>query len=333
MPDATILITAFWKRSFLKEAVLSSRKQSTRNIETMLVTNFPVEELESSLKDGVTYIEVNNAKSKAELVEIGIREAKSEIIIFLDDDDIILPTRVDKVIRIFNSNPNLGLLHNGFTRISENFNVKSLQSYTTNVTTPNAPVIVNSIEEAVHTNCDVNLSSISIRKNSVMDYLSIFNLFNASDDTLIMYSVYASGQLVGYIPDKLTLYRIHSGGRTALSGNFKSFVEKGTNSLEAVVKCHNLLIELFINSDIRGLQSLRLSYYLTMYWAFKMNKRISNPLNYFVNMHRHLKWIRYSGSLPPHYIKFAFWGLMIISPRTYLCIHYLSSQFRLKRAR
>jgi glycosyltransferase involved in cell wall biosynthesis len=336
MPDATILITAFSRKTFLKEAILSSitsRKQSMRYIEVLLVTNFSVDELDNSLKYDVTYIEVKNAKNKTELVGIGIENAKSEIIIFLDDDDIILPCKIDKVISIFNSNPNLGLLHNEHTRIGENFKVNLLQSDTANVKSESGLVIVNSIEEAVRKNCDVNLSSISIRKCSVIDYLSYFNLFDTSDDTLIMYSVYASSKLIGYIPDKLTLYRIHPGGITALSGDFKSFLDKGTNKLASDVKCHNLFIKLFINSDIRRLQNLRLSYYLTIYWTFKLNKRRSHFLSYFINMYRHLKWIRYSGSLPSHYIKYVFWGLIIISPKAYLCITNLSSQFRLKRAR
>ncbi|WP_162509222.1 glycosyltransferase family 2 protein [Thermogymnomonas acidicola] len=87
----------------------------------------PAEHLNLTDKDRkIKIIFAETAKNKSELVEIGVKEASSNIVLFLVDD-IIAKDRAETIVPLFKKNQNLGLIHNGSLTIGED--TKSLFIY------------------------------------------------------------------------------------------------------------------------------------------------------------------------------------------------------------
>lgn len=305
--------------------------QTLENVEIILVTKISVDNFNlSHVSSKVRIILADMAKDKSELIEIGVREASSDIILFLDDDDIITKDKAELIVSLFKRNQTLGLIHNGQITIGED--TKRYSYIINDLPRRNARLILtDSLKDAVRNDCDRNLSSISIRKSAVMKFLNNFPLFNSSDDSLVLYSVFASGYEIGWVSDKLTFYRIHHGGRTSISGNFTEYKFKGKRQLIENIKPHSLFLEIFQNKEIMDLQVLRKSYYIFLYSAFAQRKENINSLPRVKYAISYFKWVHISGNHPPHIIGYLLGVVLLMSKRAYLSFSYLLSIYRLRR--
>ncbi|MEM4115318.1 MAG: glycosyltransferase family A protein, partial [Saccharolobus sp.] len=99
MPLATILITSFEQRPFLMDAIMSATNQTVENLEIILVTKFDAKSiLSQSLTKDLRYFEVKDAKTKGALIKYGLKRARTDIIMFLDDDDVFYPDKAEYII-------------------------------------------------------------------------------------------------------------------------------------------------------------------------------------------------------------------------------------------
>ncbi|XDF44303.1 glycosyltransferase family 2 protein [Saccharolobus solfataricus] len=117
MPFISVIITAYNRKEYLKEAVDSVLTQTLPRdeYEIIVVKNF---------KDYDDYLKENGVKSiytdripSGDKITIGIEESKGEVISFLDDD-LFVPWKLEKVKSIFQDD-NVVYYHNGFVNFTE----------------------------------------------------------------------------------------------------------------------------------------------------------------------------------------------------------------------
>jgi len=113
MPRVSVIIPTYNRAGVIREALESVLDQTFKDIEIIVIDDGSKDntrEILEGYKDRVRYLYQGNqgisaARNRA------IREAKGELIAFLDSDDFWLPFKLEEQVQIFNQNPRVGLVH------------------------------------------------------------------------------------------------------------------------------------------------------------------------------------------------------------------------------
>lgn len=110
MTLCSVLVPAFNVQPFIAEAVESALNQTYPEVEVVVVNDGSTDETARVLepyRDRITYVEQPNqglgaARNRA------LREARGEVIALLDGDDVMFPSRLERVIGLLDQQPGLG---------------------------------------------------------------------------------------------------------------------------------------------------------------------------------------------------------------------------------
>ncbi len=110
-PLVSIIIPTFNRRKMLDEAIKSVMTQTIANWELIVVDDASIDETGRVVEywmendQRVCYEKNNVSIGGSGARNIGIRKAKGEFIAFLDDDDMWLPTKLEKQLDLFKKKP------------------------------------------------------------------------------------------------------------------------------------------------------------------------------------------------------------------------------------
>jgi len=102
-PLVSVVITTYNRESLLKEAIRSVEQQTYKNIELIVVDDTSEKKHQdffSEFNSKITYIHKDSNKGATKSRNIGMKKSKGKYIAFLDDDDLILPEKIEKQVRI-----------------------------------------------------------------------------------------------------------------------------------------------------------------------------------------------------------------------------------------
>lgn len=119
----SVIIPTYNRETFLKQTIQSVLSQTYQTIEVIIIddgTPNTNNEVLCKKFDKVKYIKIENSGGPAKPRNVGIREAKGKYIAFVDDDDLWLPTKLEKQVAILENNPDFGLVHSCCEVIDEN---------------------------------------------------------------------------------------------------------------------------------------------------------------------------------------------------------------------
>jgi glycosyltransferase involved in cell wall biosynthesis len=130
LPRVSVIIPAFNRASLIGQAIESVLGQTFRDFELIVVDDGSTDETTEVVRGysdpRIRLIELpSNAGSNAARNR-GIKEARSDLIAFLDSDDLYLPTKLETVVGAFDRNPDLDVLVDSFTKLTSP-NAKRLQ--------------------------------------------------------------------------------------------------------------------------------------------------------------------------------------------------------------
>jgi len=122
----SIIIPTYNRANLLGDALSSVFAQTYRDFEVIVVddgsTDHTAEVLRPLAEQGkLKYIRQNN-KGASAARNRGIAEAKGNLIAFLDSDDLFDPSKLEIQVNYYQAHPEMGLIHSGFTKFSDNEN-------------------------------------------------------------------------------------------------------------------------------------------------------------------------------------------------------------------
>lgn len=121
-PLVSVIIPTYNRTDYLNLTIQSVVNQTYQNFEIIVVddgTPNTNNEVLCKKFDKVEYIKIENSGGPAKPRNIGILVAKGKYIAFVDDDDLWLPTKLEKQIAILEINPDFGLVHSCCELIDE----------------------------------------------------------------------------------------------------------------------------------------------------------------------------------------------------------------------
>ncbi|MEM3844616.1 MAG: glycosyltransferase [Candidatus Parvarchaeota archaeon] len=209
--DATIIITAYKKRPYIKDAIVSAINQDydRDRYEIILVKNFRDEEIENyCINNNVKIIDSNKIAFFSTILE-GVNGSSSNIILLLDDDDLFMPDKVKNVVEYFSRDPHIGYIHNNYITRKRDRDIRSGYRKKYEISTENMRLLrkINITNE----------SSISFRKEIVEKGIrecQLVELNTEFPELVFFYMSLAVGYKNLFIPDFLTVFRIHEQNTT-----------------------------------------------------------------------------------------------------------------------
>lgn len=121
-PLVSVIIPTYNRAEYVAQAVESVLNQTYSEIETIVVDDGSTDSTPEVLRkyqDKINYIyQERSERSKAR--NEGFRHSKGDCIAFLDSDDVWLPTKIEKQVRVFNEQPDVGLVYTGIQFIDTN---------------------------------------------------------------------------------------------------------------------------------------------------------------------------------------------------------------------
>ena len=112
-PKVSIVTPSFNKGTYIEETILSIRNQTYKNIEHIVIDGGSTDETISILKrynqDLKWVSEPDSGQSDA--INKGWRQAKGDIIAYLNADDTYLPGALEAVVNFFEKNPEIYMLY------------------------------------------------------------------------------------------------------------------------------------------------------------------------------------------------------------------------------
>ena len=126
-PLVSVVVPTYKRPDFLGFTLASIENQSYKNIEIIVVDDGTEGDINQKICDSfgnVIYKKIENSGSPARPRNEGIKLAKGAYIGFVDDDDIWLPTKIEKQVALLEQHKQYGLVHGPCQIIDQNGQLK-----------------------------------------------------------------------------------------------------------------------------------------------------------------------------------------------------------------
>ncbi|MGP8072934.1 MAG: glycosyltransferase family 2 protein [Thermoplasmata archaeon] len=223
-PPLSVVILAFGRREFLLAAVHSAVNQTLAKdrYEVLVVKNFVDPSIDRELAAlGIPSLQMEET-SHGGWVAHALERGHGQVFVFLDDDDLFLPEKLELVLHEFSRAPTLGYYHNGF-RVIGNAGAE--------VESPTPPHLAGesvgglgpkerppkAIEALWHSGAAFNLSSISVRRSLLESSLPFLRQVQLGTSAFLYWAAVVSSCAILSDPRVLTEYRVHAGNASGLA--------------------------------------------------------------------------------------------------------------------
>jgi len=252
VPFISVIITAHNRREFLLDAVNSALNQTLPKdeYEVIVVKNFEDERIDKFLEEhGVKNIVTNEEPFGAYLVR-GVEESKGEVISLLDDDDLWLPQKLEKLKQAF-QDENVIYYHNNFYNFYGSLNINSLIDKIKSNKDSGKLLKLTIRDMNKSLSPPANNSSIAVRKKTFSKNAldKIKNVYLAAD-VLLFYLAYCNIGYLVFDDEILTLRRIHTTNVSAARINdYESWLAHVSNSVKLFKYDYLIFLDIFTHYD------------------------------------------------------------------------------------
>lgn len=216
----SIIVTVYNRRNFVLDALRSALNQtvSRDKYEIIVVKNYVDQNIDEFLTNNNIIQVYATQKNQVTFTMEGLKIAKGEIIIFLEDDDRFLPTKVEQVILKFTQRPNLIYLHNNFREIDESGAKRNRRI----LKQAGKEIVINTNNPKQRNNTNLfhyfafyNTSCISVRREPFMQLFARFSeLLEPPTDLNFYILCLLSGYEIMFTNALLNEYMVHFQSRT-----------------------------------------------------------------------------------------------------------------------
>ena len=119
MPFISVIVTAYRRRQYLYNALLSVKAQTLPRdkYEVIVVKDFEDPQVDGLIKEMGWRSVYSDEEYQGRMYLNGLKEANGDIIAFLDDDDVYVPNKLEYVYNVFSQNPDVGYLQHSYTLV------------------------------------------------------------------------------------------------------------------------------------------------------------------------------------------------------------------------
>lgn len=238
--EVSVIITAHNRRDHILDAVKSVVDQSTNvpnMVEIIVVKDFEDESIDAFLFENKVEVIYKEGSLGGMLYE-GISKSHGDLISFLDDDDMFFKDKLVRIISLFRKYPDAFLISNRY----KSFNTSESRTQLDMDDTPveifsTSKLLAKDIIKLINDRIDFNLSSISIRRTLIENYMEKLRELKGGPDTFFFLIALDKRSDIIRVNRQLTSYRVRN-----ISNSKESFIKNdlGVMQERAVFMCEML---------------------------------------------------------------------------------------------
>lgn len=287
----TVIIISYHKRkNYLRFALQSVIEQQypREMFEIIVVKDYDDETISRYINEELKNFNIREFKTEKTNTgykyAAGLIAAKSEIVCFLEDDDMFRHDKLVNVSQEFEKNPGLGIVKNDDIMIGPDGALLTSEfnrGIPYNITFSGIDFL-KTVRPQLATKLFGGMSNLSINRTLIMQYLEILSMDNASDDFLLFLIYLLNGSSVKLLAKKITYYRI-SNSATRIYDNFRNYNERMITRYIGQTKVMDFLIDFLGNKSLGSfLDKIFFKKYMNNY-LFDVGTRLS--LKYLLIYH------------------------------------------------
>ena len=221
-PYISVVVVGYLRDAFITTAVDSifAQERVPRGFEVLVSKSFENPGLDDELRSRGAVVLTNPDPRVGSRLAEAVATARGEVVSFLDDDDTFLPGKLRRVEQLFESAARLGYDRNGMVTIDQlgraitptpvlGRRMRALARLGTIELEPGSGL--RRLRSLPAVNADFNVSSISIRREILLQRLDWLRAIPLSGDSFCFYSALLSDCRIQLDPAPLTCYRVHGG--------------------------------------------------------------------------------------------------------------------------
>lgn len=225
-PLVSVVIPTRDRAQYILEAIESVLSQSYSNYEIVIVDDGSVDTTRDLLaplaKAGKLRYFFQDGKGVSAARNFGVEKANGELIAFLDSDDLFLPTKLEKQVELFRTNPDLGFVHCSFSKFDDAGNDLGERD----TSRFHGIIYPGMLQEWTVL---MAMPCILVRK-STFEWIGGFDVRMTWAEDLDLWRRFARLGPIGIVPEVLVQVRVHSASTTfskrgAING-FERYLEK-----------------------------------------------------------------------------------------------------------
>ncbi|WP_297027888.1 glycosyltransferase [Thermoplasma sp.] len=270
------MVTAYNRREYLRYALASLLNQDSDHFETVLSKNFYDRYIDDLCSErGIRNVTTGSSGS-GERVYDAIRSAGGDFILFLDDDDIFLRTKVSRVMEVLSAKA-AGFYRNAIFPVTVDGVVA--RSYQPLLPDPLylVPRRGSDVFLLDRYNCSFNSSSMGISRELLDSHASDLRKIDLAVDTFYFAVAASSGVPIFCDGRTESIYRIMPKSTSRDIRDFDSFVEFERSFLRRFVRDLERIHEIAEGSPAGPFLTRRLSLYRTLKYVFEGERPSGSP--------------------------------------------------------
>jgi glycosyltransferase involved in cell wall biosynthesis len=247
MPYISVIVTAYKRRQYLYNALLSLKAQtlSRDKYEVIVVKDFEDPQIDNLIKDMGWKSAYSNEEYQGRMYLNGLKEVDGDIITFLDDDDKYMPNRLEYVYNVFRQNSDIGYLQHSHIHLDTNGKaVHEFEKDASRNLIPQSELkltwdMINRYDEREYSDPilyifrnyrvhpDVNSTSIAVKRELLDRHKDLLNELPYEIDCFLFASAIADRVSMFFSDAKLSSWTYHG-------GNFVSRLQLANDSPEEI---------------------------------------------------------------------------------------------------
>jgi glycosyltransferase involved in cell wall biosynthesis len=250
----TVLVMAYKRKDFIKEALLSVLNQTIprSEYEIICITGFKDEDLSSFMRQN-NIIELFDDTTLGSRLVTGLNRSSGDIIVFMDDDDLFRNDKLEKVINAFDKTGCI-YFHNNVQLIDRNSRniLESIEPYDKQIDCIMLWYPLRRFKMIIRHRGDFNMSTIAVLKKEVCKYNDIFPDIDASPDSIIFFLLLQANKPFFFSTEKLTMYRIHHDSATNMSKDREKAKEISLRYYNSRLTCYQGIADVKVKKLFLG---------------------------------------------------------------------------------
>ncbi|MEA3223996.1 MAG: glycosyltransferase family A protein, partial [Thermodesulfobacteriota bacterium] len=162
MMNVSVVIPVYNGANFIAQTIQSALDQTLQGREVIVINDGSTDNSDKEIlkfRDGIVYIKQEN-KGVSAARNIGIQRAKGEYIAFLDQDDVFLPNKLEKLASFLDQYPGYGMVYSSISRIDGDGNLLAAKKI---------PTHSGDIFPQLFMKCYIAPSMVMCRKQTLLD--------------------------------------------------------------------------------------------------------------------------------------------------------------------
>jgi len=258
----SVIITAFNRKRFLRDAILSALNQTLpkSQYEILVIRNFRDKAIDDLIEKAGAISIVEGDKTIGEYLSIAVERCVGDVLAFLDDDDQFSTDKLEHLYSWFDRDPEAGYFHNDVSYIDEHglqMTVHGFRKRWTNRMqkiggfSVEEPLDIDDANKLVKTGAYFNLSSIAIRKKIALERIDYLRLIEMSPDPFMFFSSLLSRCRCRIDPRALTSRRVHDMNLSVFTHQPKAGITaRQLDFLAKDARCFEIMLRMQNNSGL-----------------------------------------------------------------------------------